>query len=78
MLRSLTPEEFEQEAGESFRRVFASTDPFHAPFTEAMSERAILFKGTFRLDAPEASALDEAATRVGNRGFYLTLSLIHI
>jgi hypothetical protein len=72
--RALTPGEFEQEAGDRFREVFASTDPLGSPFTEAMTERAILFSGAFRLDAGEALALADTAREVGDRGFYVTMT----
>lgn len=71
--RALTPGEFEQEAGAAFRQVFASTDPFDAPFTDAMTERAILFS-SFRLDAGEAVALADAAREAGDRGVYVTMT----
>lgn len=72
--RALTAGEFEQQAGDTFREVFASTDPLDSPFTEAMTERAILFSGACRLDSGEAVALADAARDVGDRGFYVTMT----
>jgi hypothetical protein len=72
--RALTPGEFESEAGYSLRHVLASTDPLGAPFTDAMAERAILFRGTFKLDAGEALALAAAGREVDDRGFYVTMT----
>jgi hypothetical protein len=70
-MRALTPEEFEEEAGDAYRRVFASTDPFDAPFRKAMSARAILFASS-KLTHGELQSLANAARHMGDHGFYVT------
>lgn len=70
--RALSPDEFEAEAGDAFRRVFASTDPCDAPFTAAMSDRAI-FWGSYALRESDFLALAEVGESVGDRGCYVTM-----
>ncbi len=71
--RALTPEQFEQEAGAVFRRVFASTNPCDAPFTEQISERAILWR-YYKLREPELRVLADVAAGMGDAGFYVTMT----
>ena len=66
MVRPLMPEQFEQEAGDAFRGVFVSTDPCDAPFSEAISERVILWGSMYKLNEAEAAVLRDYDAKVSN------------
>lgn len=62
-----------KQAQTPFRAVFSSADPFGAPFSSAMSSRAILFPVAFILDRGQFAALFEAAAAVGEREVLLSV-----
>lgn len=59
--RALTPEECERRVVPARERVFAELDPFGAPFTDGIRERALVFPVSLELEPGQVGALGEAA-----------------
>lgn len=71
-VRAVSEDEFQREAGAAFRRVFRTTDPFRAPFSERIDHRLLLFPFHLTFVGEERDALAHGAAAVGDDGFYVT------
>jgi len=69
--RALTPEECERRVVPARKRIFAELDPFGAPFTDGIRERALLFPVSLELEPGQVGALGEAAHAVGDETIFL-------
>jgi hypothetical protein len=72
-MKSLSEEEYLIEAAPFLRQIFGDDDPFGQPFTDAIEVRRILYAITYRLPLPLLKVLANAASEVGDEGFYFSV-----
>jgi hypothetical protein len=76
-MRELPQEEWDRRAVPARDRVFAELDPFGAPFTEDVSERALLFPISYELEPGQIAVLRDAARTLGDETIFLEVLLLH-
>jgi hypothetical protein len=72
-MKSLSEEAYLIEAAPFLRGVFADDNPFGQPFADGIEARRILFPITYRLPPLLLKALANAASQVGDEGFYFSV-----
>ena len=73
-MRPVTEEEYRAQVEPLLARLFRTTDPFDAPFTEELPRRVILLVDYWFFEGDEATALAKAIEAVGESGFFLTIT----
>jgi len=72
-MRAMTEEEFDSEARPLFRSVFASEDPFDAPFQSEIQPRLLLYGFRWVLHEPWLAPIVDGLAKLEEDGFYLTV-----
>jgi hypothetical protein len=69
----MSEEEFDSEARPVFRSVFASDDPFDAPFQSQIQPRLLLYGFRWVLHEPWLDPIADGVAKLEEDGFYLTV-----
>jgi hypothetical protein len=72
-MRTLAVSEWKREYASAYSRVFLHSDPFDAPFTEAMESRALLYPVAYTLERDEYEVVAQAAHVVGDSAMVLSI-----
>jgi len=72
-MRVLTEADYYQEAEPILRQVFIQDNPIEEVFASGIEERKIIYRYKYEIDSTLAEALIDAASRIGDRGCYLSL-----